>query len=88
MTLDSGWICRGAEQPAEDVVRLIHRTGGVAVLAHPWSLKNPFPLIDRLKDAGLDGMEVYKSTGKDPGIQSHPCKNLNVSWCFDDITHP
>ncbi|XP_024377329.1 uncharacterized protein [Physcomitrium patens] len=56
----------GAEQPAEEVVRLIHRTGGIAVLAHPWSLKNPSPLIDRLKDAGLDGMEVYRSGGKDP----------------------
>ncbi|KAG0576469.1 hypothetical protein KC19_5G082600 [Ceratodon purpureus] len=56
----------GAEQPAEEVVRLIHRTGGLAILAHPWSLKNPSPLIDRLKDAGLDGMEVYRSCGKDP----------------------
>lgn len=49
-------------------MRLIHRTGGIAVLAHPWSLKNPSPLIDRLKDAGLDGMEVYRSGGKDPGM--------------------
>lgn len=56
----------GAEQPAEEVVRLIHRTGGLAVLAHPWSLKNPGPLIDRLKAAGLDGLEVYRSCGKDP----------------------
>jgi len=55
----------GAEQPAADVVRLIHRTGGMAVLAHPWTLKHPFPLIERLKDAGLDAIEVYKSDGKD-----------------------
>lgn len=62
------WTCRGAEQPAEEVVRLIHRTGGLAVLAHPWSLKNAGLVIDRLKAAGLDGMEVYRSYGKDPGM--------------------
>lgn len=67
-TRTSLWACRGAEQPAEEVVRLIHRTGGLAILAHPWSLKNPSPLIDRLKYAGLDGMEVYRSSGKDPGM--------------------
>lgn len=45
-------------------MKLICHTGGVAVLAHPWALKNPVPIIRRLKEAGLHGMEVYRSDGK------------------------
>nr|DAD21911.1 TPA_asm: hypothetical protein HUJ06_023374 [Nelumbo nucifera] len=54
----------GNELLAEETVELICRTGGVAALAHPWSLKNPVAVIRRLKDAGLHGMEVYRSDGK------------------------
>lgn len=61
------FFCRGSEPPAEEAVRLICETGGVAVLAHPWSLKNPFPIIRKLKDAGLHGIEVYRSDGKVAG---------------------
>lgn len=49
---------------------MICDTGGVAVLAHPWSLKNPLSIIKRLKEAGLHGMEVYRSDGKLAGKQS------------------
>lgn len=45
-------------------MRLICETGGVAVLAHPWALKNPVAIIRRLKEAGLHGLEVYRSDGK------------------------
>lgn len=48
---------------------MIHDTGGVAVLAHPWALKNPVAIIRRLKDAGLQGLEVYRSDGKLAGTQ-------------------
>ncbi|GMI88363.1 hypothetical protein like AT2G13840 [Hibiscus trionum] len=54
----------GSEPLAEEAVRLISETGGLAVLAHPWALKNPIPIIRRLKDAGLRGMEVYRSDGR------------------------
>lgn len=54
----------GSEPPAEETVRLISDTGGVAVLAHPWALKNPAAIIKSLKDAGLHGVEVYRSDGK------------------------
>ncbi|KAL6515299.1 hypothetical protein OROHE_018931 [Orobanche hederae] len=54
----------GSEPVAEETVRLIRETGGVAVLAHPWSLKNPAAIIRRLKDAGLHGLEAYRSDGK------------------------
>lgn len=45
-------------------MRLIRETGGVAVLAHPWALKNPSAIVRRLKEAGLHGIEAYRSDGK------------------------
>ncbi|PIN09723.1 phosphoribosyl 1,2-cyclic phosphate 1,2-diphosphodiesterase [Handroanthus impetiginosus] len=54
----------GSEPVAEETVKLIRETGGVAVLAHPWALKNPAAIVRRLKDAGLHGMEAYRSDGK------------------------
>lgn len=54
----------GSEPLAEEAVQLICETGGVAVLAHPWALKNPVAIVRRLKDAGLHGIEVYRSDGK------------------------
>ncbi|KAJ0010377.1 hypothetical protein Pint_33308 [Pistacia integerrima] len=54
----------GSEPLAEEAVQLIIKTGGLAVLAHPWALKNPVAVTRRLKDAGLHGMEVYRSDGK------------------------
>ncbi|GAB4853220.1 hypothetical protein Ancab_017408 [Ancistrocladus abbreviatus] len=55
---------KGSEPSAEEAVQLICETGGLAVLAHPWALKNPIPIIKRLKEAGLHGIEVYRSDGK------------------------
>ncbi|KFK39951.1 hypothetical protein AALP_AA3G310500 [Arabis alpina] len=54
----------GSEPASEEAVKLICETGGVAVLAHPWSLKDHVSVIRRLKDAGLHGVEVYRSDGK------------------------
>ncbi|PAN08272.1 hypothetical protein PAHAL_1G399300 [Panicum hallii] len=59
---------RGSEPTAESVVQLVCRTGGVAVLAHPWALKNPGAVIKNLKAAGLHGIEVYRSDGKVSGL--------------------
>ncbi|KAK9181363.1 hypothetical protein WN944_024500 [Citrus x changshan-huyou] len=56
--------CRGSQPLAEVAVELIHRTSGLAVLAHPWALKNPAAIIRKLKDVGLHGLEVYRSDGK------------------------
>ncbi len=48
---------------AEEAIALIHRAGGVAVLAHPFTLglsESEFPVVlDALCALGLDGMEVY-----------------------------
>lgn len=60
--------CTGSEPLAEEAVHLICETGGLAVLAHPWALKNPVPIIRSLKEAGLHGMEVYRSDGRLAGI--------------------
>lgn len=58
-------ICfSGSEPIAEEAVQFIRETGGVAVLAHPWALKNHAAVIRRLKDAGLHGLEAYRSDGK------------------------
>lgn len=45
-------------------MRFIRETGGVAVLAHPWALKNPAAIVRRLADAGLHGIEAFRSDGK------------------------
>ncbi|RLM78639.1 hypothetical protein C2845_PM12G27320 [Panicum miliaceum] len=58
----------GSEPTAESVVQLVCRTGGVAVLAHPWALKNPGAVIKNLKAADLHGIEVYRSDGKVSGL--------------------
>ncbi|KAH9603154.1 hypothetical protein KSS87_018600 [Heliosperma pusillum] len=55
---------KGSEPCAEEAVRFISKTGGVSVLAHPWSLKNPVPIVSRLSEAGLQGIEAYRSDGK------------------------
>lgn len=44
--------------PAE-AIRLIRRSGGVAVLAHPYFLPDPESAIRTLVPAGLQGVEVY-----------------------------
>ncbi|XP_028788387.1 uncharacterized protein LOC114744379 [Neltuma alba] len=54
----------GSEPLAEEAIKMICNTGGVAVLAHPWALKNPAPIVRKLKEAGLHGVEVYRSDGK------------------------
>lgn len=58
----------GYELAAEDAVRLVCDTGGVAALAHPWALKDPLFVIKALKAAGLHAMEVYRSDGKANGF--------------------
>ncbi|CAA3005280.1 5 -3 exoribonuclease [Olea europaea subsp. europaea] len=54
----------GSEPVSEEAVELIRETGGIAVLAHPWALKNPATIIRRLKEAGLHGIEAYRNDGK------------------------
>jgi predicted metal-dependent phosphoesterase TrpH len=43
----------------EGAIQSINRAGGVAVLAHPWSTKDPQGAVKRLAPAGLSGLECY-----------------------------
>ncbi len=49
----------------EDAIGLIHRAGGIAVLAHPPFItrdrKELLQLIDLFRDMGLDGVEAYNN---------------------------
>jgi len=45
-----------AFRPADEVVRLVHEAGGMAVVAHP---HDRLHLIDRMIEIGVDGMEVW-----------------------------
>ena len=52
------YVERGKITPTE-AVALILKTGGLPVLAHPFTVSDPEALIVKLKAAGLDGIEVY-----------------------------
>jgi 3',5'-nucleoside bisphosphate phosphatase len=56
----------------EDVVRLVHLVGGVAVLAHPGRLgaAERDRIVDHAISAGIDGIEVWHSQ-HDPEAQRH-----------------
>lgn len=43
----------------EGAIQAINRAGGVAVLAHPWSTKDPLGAVKRLQPVGLTGLECY-----------------------------
>ncbi|XP_021313933.1 uncharacterized protein LOC8066411 isoform X2 [Sorghum bicolor] len=66
--LFDGGPAYATEPNGKSVVQLVCRTGGVAVLAHPWALKNPAAVVKDLKAAGLHGIEVYRSDGKVSGL--------------------
>ena len=46
----------------EDILDVIHKNGGFAVLAHPWvNLKQNIDLLDEILDLGPDGVEAFSS---------------------------
>lgn len=52
-----GFVPRDDVTP-ESSIELIHRSGGVAILAHPYTTDDPARMMDRLIAVGLDGAEV------------------------------
>ncbi|CAA6658815.1 unnamed protein product [Spirodela intermedia] len=64
----------GSEPLAEEVVKLICCTGGVAALAHPWALKNPVSVIRSLKLPVFtpwrftEGMEMFSDLADAQGL--------------------
>lgn len=51
----------------EEAVDMIHRAGGVAVIAHPGLVRDYLAIVERLVPAGLDGLEIY-----------HPKNTMNI----------
>lgn len=51
------WVPK-AKVPAEEAIRLVHRAGGAAILAHP-GLNQADPHLPSLIEAGLDGLECF-----------------------------
>ena len=50
---------------AEDIIRHIHSSGGIAVLAHPGvNLKRKEELFPEIVELGIDGVEAYSSYHK------------------------
>ncbi|MHB9134034.1 MAG: PHP domain-containing protein [Armatimonadota bacterium] len=45
----------------EQAIMMIHQAGGIASLAHPAKLGDPPGMIRRLRQGGLDALEVYHS---------------------------
>lgn len=59
-----------AKRDIKKLIKAIHNAGGIAVIAHPaccWAL-NFERFIRRLKNIGLDGMEVYYPYKRHRGI--------------------
>ncbi|XP_074344500.1 uncharacterized protein LOC141683650 [Apium graveolens] len=72
----------GSEPDIEEAVRLISETGGVAVLAHQWALKNPVAIIRRLKEVGLHGIEVYRRDENWQDNQLAKCTSSATKYHF------
>jgi predicted metal-dependent phosphoesterase TrpH len=52
------------------IIRIIHNSGGIAVLAHPGiNLQNHYELLIPILNAGLDGIEVFSSYHDAPATE-------------------
>ena len=56
------------KQAPEEAIQMILQVGGVPVLAHPMHIDGLDAMLDRLKAAGLQGMEVYYAEYDQPTI--------------------
>lgn len=65
---------------AVDAIELIHRAGGVAVMAHP-GLNRSDDLIPDLAEAGLDGLECYH-TKHPPSTVEHYLELAEEHGCL------
>jgi hypothetical protein len=67
-----------------EAIRWIHDAGGVAVWAHPfWDVEDPDEVlasIDRFREAGLDGVEVFYTThtAEQTKLLSERCAQLGL----------
>ncbi|MDR2179970.1 MAG: PHP domain-containing protein [Synergistaceae bacterium] len=85
------YLKRGAEAyfprtllSAEECIRLIREAGGLAVLAHPRQttpdLGDLPPLLSRLKNSGLWGLECWSSGNSN--VEIYRCLEIADSFCL------
>jgi predicted metal-dependent phosphoesterase TrpH len=86
------YVEKHALQPVE-AMRLIHRAGGVCVLAHPgtWRETSPVPesVIEELVEAGLDGIEAAHPEHV-PRVEAHyvaAAERLGLAWTGSSDCH-
>jgi predicted metal-dependent phosphoesterase TrpH len=74
-----GDVARDKLSP-EDAIALIHRVGGLAVVAHPYEGKNILEQLPGLAAAGLDGVETYYQGYGPDRVQEllGLCEQLNI----------
>lgn len=67
-----------------EAIKLIHQANGIAILAHPKVIKtdNIEELIKKLKENGLDGIEVYHSLHNQDDVE----KYLNIAKKYKLLT--
>lgn len=78
----------------EEVIKLIKESGGLAVLAHPSTLKlddkSLFEFIKKIKDIGLDGLEVLnlnKTNNHDFNLHRQIANKLDLLECCGSDFH-
>lgn len=67
---EADWVRIFSKRHPKSLIKAIHNAGGIAVLAHPcccWAL-NLDGFIKKLKNYGLDGVEVYYPYERHRGI--------------------
>jgi len=72
------YVGRDKITPAE-ATQLILRAQGIPVLAHPFTIENPEPLISELKSEGLMGLEVYYGSHSTEQVQ----ESLRMAQKYD-----
>ena len=72
------YVGRDKITPAE-ATQLILRAQGIPVLAHPFTIENPEPLISELKSEGLMGLEVYYGSHSTEQVQ----ESLRIAQKYD-----
>ena len=62
LNTDSKYYIKKFKISPEEAVGLIHKSGGLAFLAHPLYLKDDPALLDKIVEMGLDGIETVHSS--------------------------
>jgi predicted metal-dependent phosphoesterase TrpH len=90
-------LIRPGQLKTEEAIQAIHRSGGLAILAHPTLVPSKYGLLQaeevaRLVEMGLDGLEVYHyrldAAARDHFLQIASKFNLAISGGSDEHAWP